>query len=219
MTTAPTDSCPVPLSVRITKSLLGYGVLAGPIYVATVAVQAVTREGFDPVRYPASVLANGSLGWVQVANFLVSGVMTVAAGVGVRRAVGGRRTRSAGALIAGYGAGLIGGGLFRADPLPGFPPGTVDVVITWHGIAHLLCGAVGFACVVAAGFVLAAEFAHRGNRGWARFSRLTGAAFAASFIAMMAGAGAPAANVGFTAGVVLVWVWLAAVSVKLYGQA
>lgn len=219
MTTAHTDSCPVPLSVRITKSLLGYGVLAGPIYVTTVAVQAVTRDGFDPVRYPASVLANGPLGWIQVANFLVSGAMTVAAGAGVRRALGDRRTRSAGVLIAGYGAGLIGGGLFRADPVPGFPPGTADVAITWHGIAHLLCGAVGFACVVAAGFVLAAEFARRGDRGWARYSRLTGAAFAASFLAMIASSGAPAANMGFTAGVVLVWVWLAAVSVKMYRQA
>ena len=48
-----TTDCP-PLPVRITKSLLGYGVLAGPFYVLVVAAQAATRDGFDPTRHAAS---------------------------------------------------------------------------------------------------------------------------------------------------------------------
>jgi hypothetical protein len=48
--------CP-PLQDRITKSLLGYGVIAGPIYVVVVALQAATRQGFDPARHEASLLA------------------------------------------------------------------------------------------------------------------------------------------------------------------
>ena len=73
--------CP-PLVDRVTKSLLGYGVIAGPIYVLSVAVQAATRDGYDPTRHAASQLANGDLGWIQIATFLVSGAMTIAAALG-----------------------------------------------------------------------------------------------------------------------------------------
>jgi hypothetical protein len=90
-----TTDCP-PLPLRITKSLLGYGVIAGPIYVLAAAVQMATRDGFDPTRHAASQLANGDLGWIQIATFLVTGAMTIAAAVGVRRALG------PGRLSAGY---------------------------------------------------------------------------------------------------------------------
>ena len=70
MTSATT--CP-PLADRITKSLLGYGVIAGPVYVVAVAAQEATRDGFDPTRHAASQLANGDFGWVQTATFLITG--------------------------------------------------------------------------------------------------------------------------------------------------
>ena len=76
------------MAERITKSLLGYGVIAGPIYVVVVAAQAATRDGFDPRRHAASQLANGDLGWIQIATFLITGAMTIAAAVGIRRALG-----------------------------------------------------------------------------------------------------------------------------------
>ncbi|MPZ00176.1 MAG: DUF998 domain-containing protein [Actinophytocola sp.] len=53
---------------RVTKSLLGYGVLAGVVYVVVATAQAVTRAGFDPARHAVSLLANGDLGWIQIAN-------------------------------------------------------------------------------------------------------------------------------------------------------
>ena len=50
-----TTTCP-PLADRITKSLLGYGVIAGPIYIAAVAAQAATpdtiRRGTPPASSP-----------------------------------------------------------------------------------------------------------------------------------------------------------------------
>src|ERR687884_543103 len=74
---------------RVTRSLLGYGVVAGPFYVLVVLVQAVIRPGFDLARHDASLLSNGSFGWLQVANFLLTGAMVVACAIGVRRALGG----------------------------------------------------------------------------------------------------------------------------------
>src|SRR5947209_3461250 len=95
--------CP-PLAQRITKSLLGYGVIAGPFYILVVAAQALTRSGFDPTRQEASLLANGALGWIQIANFVVTGAMTIATAVGVRRAIGaGRTSWWAGWFLGAYG--------------------------------------------------------------------------------------------------------------------
>jgi hypothetical protein len=213
-----TETCP-PLADRITKSLLGYGVIAGPIYVVAVAAQEATRAGFDPTRHAASQLVNGDLGWIQIVTFLVTGAMTIAAAVGIRRALGpGRSSAWTSALIGGYGAGLVGAGCFLADPSDGFPPGTPAGMAepTWHGMVHLAAASLGFICLVAACFVVAARFARGGEVGWAWFSRITAALFAITFLAMASGGGGAAAILAFTAAVVLSWVWLSMVSVKLY---
>ncbi|MBX7448586.1 DUF998 domain-containing protein [Mycolicibacterium sp. 3033] len=201
-----TTDCP-PLADRITKSLLGYGVLAGPIYVLSVAVQAGSRDGFDPTRHAASQLANGDLGWIQIATFLVCGAMTIAAAVGVGRALTGRRGRASAILLGAYGVALMVAGVFRADPSDGFPPGTPPGPgeMTWHGIAHFACAGLGFACLVAACFVIG---------GW--FSRVVGVVFAVSFLWLSSGLGGTGALLAFTGAVVLSWVWLSATSVRLY---
>jgi hypothetical membrane protein len=213
-----TVDCP-PLPIRITKSLLGYGVIAGPIYVLVVAFQMALRDGFDPTRHAASQLANGDLGWIQIATFVLTGAMTIAAALGVRRALGpGRLSAWASALLGVYGGALVVAGIFRADPSDGFPPGTPSGVgeVSWHGLAHFAAAGLGFACLVAACFVLAAWFARRGQSSWAWFSRITGVVFAASFLALSSGSGGAATILVFTAAVVLVWVWLTAISAHLY---
>jgi hypothetical protein len=88
--------------------------------------------------------------------------------------------------------------------------------VSWHGLAHLMVASIGFACLVAACFVLGAWFARAGQTSWAWFSRITGVVFAGSFMALGSGSGGAATILVFTAAVVLVWAWLSAVSVKLY---
>ena len=202
-----TTDCP-PLADRITKSLLGYGVIAGPLYVLSVTAQAATRDGFDPTRHAASQLVNGANGWIQIATFGVCGAMTIAAAVGVGRALGpGRRAAWTAGLLVAYGLALMLAGLFRADPSDGFPPGTPagPGVMTWHGITHFAVAGVGFACLVATCFVFG---------GWP--SRIVGLVFAASFGWLSSGHGGTAALLAFTAAVVLSWAWICAVSILLY---
>ncbi len=160
------SACAYPLAVRVTRSLLGYGVLAGPFYLTVSLAQVFTRDGFDPTRHSWSLLANGSHGWIQIANFILSGLMTLAAAVGLGRALRpGRAATWAGRLVGAYGVALIGAGLLRADPALGFPVGTPDGpgTVSWHGVGHLLAGAVGFLCVIVATFVVAHWFAARGT--------------------------------------------------------
>jgi hypothetical protein len=206
-------------AARLTKSLLGYGVIAGPLYVTVGITQALSRDGFDPTRHAWSLLANGQHGWIQIATFVVAGSMVLAFSGGLRRALtGGRAATWAPRLVAVYGASLVAAGVFRADPALGFPAGAPEgpVAPSWHGALHLLSGAVGFGCLAAACFVIARRYAVEGRRGWARVSRLVGAAFLTGFGMVATGGGSPAANVVFTAAVVVVWAWLSAVAVDHY---
>jgi Protein of unknown function (DUF998) len=218
------DQLPQPGSVmagNITRSLLGYLALAGPFYVVLSLVQALTRNGFSLAHDEWSLLAVGHLGWIQTVNLILTGAMTVTGAVGFRRAVGRSATagRWAPRLLAGYGIALIAAGIFRADAADGFPPGTPagrPAHVSWHGPLHLLSGSIGFACLIAACFVVARMYARRGNRRAAVASRVIGAAFTVAFAGIASGAGHAAVNLAFTAAVIASSAWLTAVAVDLY---
>jgi hypothetical membrane protein len=205
-----------------TRALLAYGVLAGPVYLLTGLIQALTRDGFDLSRHDLSLLANGSLGWIQITNLIVSGLMTVAAAAGLHRAWSGCRGSTWGPrLLAGYGAGLVAAGIFVADPTDGFPPGTPagQGPVSWHGTLHLIAGGIGFLALVAACFVIGSRFAAAQQRGWAWSARLTGVVFLAGFAGIAAGSGHRPAVAGFWIAVIVAWAWISALSASQYREA
>lgn len=209
-------------ATRVTRSLLGYGMIAGPVYLAAGLAEALTRSGFDLSHDDLSLLSNGPLGWIHITLLVVTGLMTIAAAAGWRRAL---RAGAGGTwgprLIGAYGAGLIAAGALVADPMNGFPAGTPagrPVQLSWHGTGHLLAATVGFGCLVAACFVLARRFSAAGGRGWAVFSVLTGVIFLAGFAATATGSDSPWAVLAFWVVVVTGWAWVSAVSVLLYRQ-
>jgi len=204
-------------AMRITKSLLGYGVLAGPVYVVVSLAQALTRPGFDLSRHPWSLLANGHLGWIQIANLAVTGAMVIAGAVGLRRALAPGRARAwAPVLIGGYGAGMVGAAVFRADPVAGFPVGTPETTaVSWHGMLHFVSGGVGFLCLIVACFVVGSRFYRAGDRGLAWFSRVTGVVFLAGFAGIASGSHGPTTP-AFVAAVLTVSAWLTTVCLFAY---
>ena len=206
---------------RRTRALLLCGALAGPLYLVAGLAQALTRPGFDIKRHDLSLLANGDLGWIQMANLVVSGLLVVAGAVGMRRALATGRGRTWGPLLVGiYGMGLVGGGFFTADPALGFPPGTpADAqAISWHGLLHFVSGGVGFLALIAGCFVFARRFAGRGERGWAAYSVVTGVVFFLAFAGIAAGSGNGWTILGFWIGVVLAWSWISALALRLAGR-
>jgi hypothetical protein len=204
------------LAQRITKSLLGYGVLAGVVFEASVIIQGLTRHGFRIAHDDASLLANGPLGWIQIATFLVAGAMTIAAAVGVHRAIA---SRWAPILLGIYGAGLIAAGLLRADPADGFGPAAPAgraTHISWHGYGHLISASIGFVALIGACFLVARYFSRRSRRGMAIYSRLTGVAFLAGFAGITTGSSSSAIVAPFYLVVLAAFTWLAVVSICLY---
>jgi hypothetical protein len=170
------------------------------------------------VRHDLSLLANGELGWIQITNLVLSGLLVGAFAVGMRQALPAGRGRTWGPILLGvYGVGLVGAGFFTADPAFGFPPGTpADAhAMSWHGLLHFICGGVGFLALIAACFVLARRFASRRQRGWAAYSLATGVIFFAAFAGIATGSGQSWSVMGFWIGVVVAWAWISAMAVKL----
>jgi hypothetical protein len=201
-----------------TRTLLRGGLAAGPLYLTVGAAQAVTRDGFDMRRHALSLLSNGDHGWIQIANFLVTGALVIAGSVGVRRRLAsGKGATWAAVLLALYGIGLIGAGIFIADPGQGFPPGVpVDHGgMSRAGVLHFVFGAVGFYALIAACLVFARRFWTQGNRAWATYSTVSGLGFLASFGAIASGSTSSAVMLSFYAAVAWIWIWHAALSAHL----
>ncbi len=202
----------------LTRGLLACGIAAGPLYIIVGLAQALTREGFDVRRHALSLLSNGELGWIQVSNFLVVGALVIAGALGTRRALfPGRGATWGPVLLAVYGVGLIGGGIFPPDPALGFPPGTPPgaTSISRSGLLHFIFGGIGFYALIGACFVFARRFARLQQRGWTVYSSFTGAVFFLAFGAIASGAGSPVVILGFYAAVAWIWVWHAALHLKL----
>src|SRR6266851_3237333 len=61
-----------------TRSLVRCGLAAGPVFVAVFGAEGAVREGYSPLRHPVSSLALGPRGWIQAANFAVTGTLVLA---------------------------------------------------------------------------------------------------------------------------------------------
>lgn len=210
-------------ATKVTRTLLRCGAIAGPLYIILGIFQMLIRPGYDPTRHDLSLMSNGDLGWIQIGNFLLSGLLTIAGAVGMRRALQGGRGATWGPILIGvYGLGLIGAGIFVADPILGFPPGTPENAHTMsgHGLLHFITGGIGFLAFIAACFVLASWFSSLGQKGWATYSRITGVFFFAAFFGIASGSQQGDAilvfvTLAFTAAVVLAWTWISLVEIRL----
>ena len=177
-----------PMDRRSARRLLACGLLAGPVLVGVGLAQVFTRDGFDLDRHAVSQLALGTWGFVQIANFLVTGVLVIAAARGLRVALGpGGGAVWGSRLLAGFGTGMLIAGVFVADPAFGFPVGTPDGPgpISWHGTLHGVGFVVAMVSWTAAMIILVRAFTVRGDRA-------QGAVCVVALVAAVAVATAPA---------------------------
>ncbi len=166
------------VSGRITRALLACGVAGGPFFYVLAIGQILTRPGFDIRRHEISLLSLGDLGWIQNINFVVTGALSIACAMGVRRALGGRRGGTWGPVLIGmFGAGTLLAGFFHADPGLGFPPGAptgMPTTMTWHAALHEVSFMAAMVAMIAASFVFSRRFASLGHRGWAAYCGASG---------------------------------------------
>lgn len=104
-------------------------------------------------------------GWTLPAAVSVSAVRR-ADGLGPLPAGPGRRYGPL--LVAGWGVGLIGAGLFTADPVSGYPAGTPDLLPGYGSTAaavHDTTSLIAFLALAAAYVVFGRRFAEDGRWG------------------------------------------------------
>jgi hypothetical membrane protein len=199
----------------VTRSRLGYGVVVGPFYLLLGVAQGLLRPGFSFARHPLSVLANGDYGWVQTTNFALSGLMVIAAAIGMARVVG-RGARATSWTLAAFGAGVALAAIFRADALDGFPVGTPlgpPTSISTMGLTHFLVSALAFTCFGVSALLAAPMLARRGERAMSRLSLASGLVMLLGFFG---GFALPSPVLGIWISVVTGWAWLAVLSRHLY---
>jgi len=87
-TPSTTDTADLPSASRrhpLTRALLACGVVAGPIYIVVGVIQIFIRPGFAMRRHELSLMSNGDLGWIQISNLVVTGLLSILCAVGLRR--------------------------------------------------------------------------------------------------------------------------------------
>jgi hypothetical membrane protein len=202
-----------------TNKLLTCGIVAGPVFAAVAGAQIALRPGFDLRRHAISLLSLGDLGWIQIANFVVTGVLTIACAVGIRKKLYGGRAGTWGPiLVAAYGVGLVGAGVFSADPSAGFPAGAPEGLpahFSWHAILHSFAAVLAFLSLTVACLVFARRFAALGRRGWATYSIATGVVA----VLLAAWPSTAGAGIRLALAALLTWAWLGWLAVQLRADA
>ncbi|WP_109505746.1 DUF998 domain-containing protein [Nocardioides speluncae] len=200
--------------------MTGPATAAAAVYLTLAGGQYLFRDGLEPHRHILSLAENGTHGWIQVTNFLLTGALTVLAAAGMRRAAPpGDGPGWAPYLIGIYGLGLVGAGIFRADPGGGFPPGTPDGVpeVTVQGAAHFAVAGIGFVAVIAAAFVMARRYRRAGRPGLRAYSVAAGTALLLAWVGLSA-APTQATTLLFVAAALHASVWTAVVVARPSGE-
>ena len=145
------------------------------LFIASFLVQGALRPGYDPLQHPVSSLAlGGPVGLVQSATFVLTGLLLVGYAAALRRAGCGWTTPILVGVVGVVGIGLIGAGLFAADPINGYPPGsTVPSPRTTHGVLHDLCSTPVFLALPVACLVMGRRLGRWGARRWRAYSIIT----------------------------------------------
>lgn len=170
----------------ITRLLIAGGAVGPLLFIIVLLIEGATRPGYSAWHHYGSNLSLGPGGWMQIANFLVCGLLTLCFAVGLRQVFRtGRGSVWGPILLSEFGLALITAGVFVTDPSLGYPPGTHSSgPQTLHGTIHGVSGLIAFTSVAIASFVIARRFA--GDPDWkgrALYSTFTGIMVVVFFIA------------------------------------
>jgi hypothetical membrane protein len=173
-----------------TKWLLTCGQLGCILFIVMFLIQGQLRDAYTPLKFPISSLSIGHWGWIQVANFLISGSLIFLFAIGFRRATPLlKNSLWTSRLISAVGFGLFGAGLFSSDPVYGYPMAEpiriAQFTITGH--LHDFFSIFVFVCLPIVCFKMRYRFKEFNNKKWATYTLISVIAMLITFI--LAGVG------------------------------
>jgi hypothetical membrane protein len=213
----------------VTRFLIAGGAIGPLLFIIVLFIEGATRPGYSAWHDYGSSLSLGDQGWMQIANFLVCGLLTLGFAIGLRQVFRTGRSSVWGPILTGvFSVALIVAGLFVTDPSLGYPPGTHGSgPQTLHGTVHGVAGLIAFSSVAIASFVMARRFAGDPNwKGWALYSRVTGALVVVFFIASTVVSALdengvfPGSPTGLFQRIAIIvgWGWIALLAIRLLSQ-
>jgi hypothetical protein len=130
------------------------GIIGPLLFVATFTLEGWLRPGYEPLRMYVSALSLGPRGWIQIANFVVFGVLFLV----FTRAVAaefqtGKASRGGIILLTIIASCYLASGPFVMDPT-----GTPLNQATIHGTLHGIFGAIVFSLMPISCFVFLRRF-------------------------------------------------------------
>jgi hypothetical membrane protein len=166
------------VSVNSGRLLLGAGVVVPLLFIAVFLVEGLVRPRYDPLRHQVSLLSLGDQGWIQIATFIVSGLLVVAFAFALRSVLGsGRAAVGAPVAIAIAGIGLVLAGLFTTVPAYGYPPGAPDGLpshIPTSAYVHVAAALCFFLGLTVGAVLMGRRFAAVNRTMWAVYSIASG---------------------------------------------
>ncbi len=175
---------------RTTKILLLCGPLGSFSFIILSLIQGLVRENYFPLRFPMSSLAIGSEGFIQVANFIIAGVLTIIGAYAWKKtSISLKNYTWTPRLFTLVGIGLIGAGIFSTDPVYGYPitAPLATAQFTIPGKLHELFALIVFICLPLACFKFYKALKTTENKGLALFSLASGVGVLVAFFISLAG--------------------------------
>jgi hypothetical protein len=164
-----------PLAARAVW-LTACGAVAPVLFAGVSLVLGAIEPGYSQWRHFVSQLTLGPHGWIQVANFLVTGALLVVFARGLYDlGMPAARSRWYPRLMAVVGASLIVDGVFVADPGLGYPPGAPSSEsLTPHGIVHTVGALTAVTCISGLSIMTGRSRLSPRQDWWSRYSMATG---------------------------------------------
>lgn len=152
------------------KTILGLAGIVGPaLFVALFTAFGFFHQDYSAVSMYVSALSLGSLGWVQIVNFMVFGLLCGLFAPYVAAILSSGRASKAGPILLSLSAFCF----FFSGPFVMDPMGTATAASP-HGTIHGILGAVAFLLMPIACFVFYSRF--RQDQRWRSFGGWTLAA-------------------------------------------
>jgi len=145
------------------------GMIGSALFVVAFALQDILCPGFNWLSTAVSEHALGSYGRIQIANFIVVGLLFLVFARGVAEEFReGTASRLEPMFLTILGFCILLSGPFVTDLAP---VAMFSSQATWHGTAHGVLGAIGFTLMPLSCFVIYRRF--RRNQVWQTFAGWT----------------------------------------------
>jgi hypothetical protein len=143
------------------------GIIGSALFVGVFTLEGFLRPGYDPLKMYISALSLGPRGWIQIANFIVFGMLLLVFTRGIAAEFQtGKASRGGLILLTIMSILFVSSGPFVMDPT-----GTPQNQATIHGTIHGLAGGIIFLLMPISCFVYLRRFRVDPNwqtfQGWA----------------------------------------------------